>query len=140
MLKDLVNLRGDPFRSWNTCPSRVDTIEDPASVFDRLPVQKFEIFFSLAALDLDAESLTFVHAPAGRGDLGIRLAEERLIAAGFEADQTGRIEGLVARLRAESSPRIPEQPARLPRLYKLELLWKTFWIRRRAERFLSQAC
>ena len=76
-------------------PARVDAGKN-AAVLNRFPIEKLEIFLPLAATDFRSESLAFVHAPAGGGDLRIRLAEEWLIAASFELDQTSRIKFLVA--------------------------------------------
>ena len=69
--------------------------------FDRFAVEQFEILRPLAALDIDAEALALVHRPAGGIDFRVGLSEQRLIAAGFDRDQTRRIEGNVARAKEE---------------------------------------
>src|SRR4051794_38730556 len=122
-----------PVRLRHTRPRRVDITKEIAFV-RRFAVEELEVLLSCATLYAHAEALALVHRAAGRRDLWIGFAEQRLDSAGVDHCQARRFERNVARLEEELR-RVPENARRLPRLHVFELLWITLRVGRGFERF-----
>src|SRR5262249_60984756 len=103
----------------------------------RLTFQWFEIFFPRTPSRQAADTLALVHAYTGSRDFRVRLAEERIVTAGFQNRQASRVEWKIP-VRKEKRRRVPSQPRPLPRLHESQLLGKTILVGCCRECFLRQ--
>ena len=126
---------GNGFGIRNARPASVDAFEKRAR--HRLAFQRFEIFFSRSASRRAADALALVHTDTGRRDFRVRFAEKRIVTAGFQNGQAGRVEWKIP-VRKEKGRRVPNQPRRLPRLHESQLLRETIRVGGGCECFARQ--